>query len=107
MINSDWATVCGAYCGNCEELDACGGCKARVARMDGGCEQYRCCVERKLEHCGLCGDFPCERINVACSRVPADVYERNRDWVIRALRRRAQVGTRAWLREVQISAGAD
>ena len=109
MVNSDLATICGAYCGNCEELERCGGCAARIARMASGpCELYRCCTQvKRIEHCGLCDEFPCARFDVNCGHIPEELFRRNRDWMIRALRRRAEVGTLAWLREVHVSEGAD
>ncbi len=109
MINRDWATICGAYCGNCEELETCGGCATRVAQMASGpCAQHQCCTEvKQLEHCGLCDEFPCELVNAACFKMPPEEQERNRELVIRTLSRRARLGTTTWLREVAIYDGAD
>jgi hypothetical protein len=49
-------------------------------------------MERGLEHCGLCLDFPCELFVRQAS--PLDVARLYRD-----LRRRAKIGTLAWLEE--------
>lgn len=56
--------VCGGLCEECAEYRTrrCRGCgdKARSIRQ-GECGVFRCCVlERGLDHCGLCLDFPCQ-----------------------------------------------
>jgi len=59
----------------------------------GECPIFACCVEmRGLEHCGLCLDFPCQ---VFVSHAPPlDIAK-----LYRALGRRAEIGTAAWLAE--------
>ncbi len=56
---------------------------------------FQCCVgDRGLEHCGLCLDFPCQ---VFLSHAPPlDVAQR-----YHSLRRRTELGTAAWLDEVE------
>jgi len=78
---------CGLYCGACsfrvafEEknrkhvtampmkydylknapLEHCAGC--RMDNRCGDCEIKDCAVERNLEYCSLCNDFPCDKLN--------------------------------------------
>jgi hypothetical protein len=90
------AAVCGRYCGDCEACleGTCCGCGYQLGQTPRGeCAVYQCCiVERGLAHCGLCVDFPCQ---VFLSHAPpVDVAHH-----YRALRRRAQIGTIAWLEE--------
>ena len=56
---------CGAYCGVCEwkEKVGCKGCKASGGTMFWGeCNKAQCCIEKNLEHCGECGDMPCQML---------------------------------------------
>jgi hypothetical protein len=90
------AAVCGRYCGDCDAYldEICCGCGYQLGQTRRGeCAVYQCCVlERGLEHCGMCLDFPCQ---VFVSHAPAIDVARH----YRALRRRAEVGTIAWLDE--------
>ncbi len=91
-----WAAVCGKYCGDCPELQSgCKGCAYQLGLARGfECAVFRCCaVERGLEHCGLCPDFACQTFLALDSAL-----EGARRY--RALTRRAEVGTDAWLEEV-------
>jgi hypothetical protein len=93
------AAVCGLYCGTCEicETEASGTCRACAYQLglasDGECRVFVCCVvARGLEHCGLCADFPCQLF--LSSADPMEVQRR-----YRALLRRVEVGTEAWIEE--------
>ncbi len=117
MINTDWATICGVYCGTCEDLERCGGCASPKGRAfcaavhgrlyQGGCEIYRCAAGKGLEHCGLCAELPCALYDRNLERLPEDLFRRNRDRAVASLRRRAEVGTVGWLREVRCGEGSD
>jgi hypothetical protein len=90
------AAVCGRYCAACTAYEggSCCGCGYQLGQTRRGeCAVFCCCIEdRGLEHCGLCLDFPCQ---VFLSHAPPrDVARR-----YRALRRRAELGTAAWLKE--------
>ncbi|MCL7451602.1 MAG: DUF3795 domain-containing protein [Anaerolineae bacterium] len=90
------AAVCGAYCGVCEAYrdNSCCGCAyALGCTRRGECAVFTCCVaDRGLEHCGECIDFPCQVfMSHASPQVVAKRY--------RALCRRVDVGTTAWLDE--------
>ena len=90
------AAVCGHYCGNCGPFlaHACCGCGYTLGQTcHGECAVFCCCViERGLEHCGLCPDFPCQ---IFLGHAPALEVARR----YRALCRRAEIGTEAWLEE--------
>ena len=93
------AAVCGLYCGTCEafeveEAGICRGCAYQLGlAVTGECRVFQCCVvERGLEHCGLCPDFACQLF--LSSAEPMEVNRR-----YRALLRRAEIGTEAWIEE--------
>lgn len=67
-----YAPVCGIYCAECPFLgQQCAGC----GQVDGKpfwtsqipgavCPLHDCCRnKKKLEHCGLCAEFPCKTFN--------------------------------------------
>ncbi len=56
---------CGTYCGVCEWKCkiGCKGCKANAGNMFWGeCDKAKCCIEKKFEHCGECGNMPCQML---------------------------------------------
>jgi hypothetical protein len=93
------AAVCGHYCGDCDAHmdDACCGCGYSLGQTSHGeCMVFRCCImERGLEHCGVCPDFPCQ---VYLGHAPSLEVARH----YRALCRRAEIGTTAWLEEQEL-----
>lgn len=92
------AAVCGHFCGSCDAYQhrICCGCGYQLGQTRRGeCAIFQCCViERGLEHCGLCLDFPCELF--VRQAAPVDVAR-----LYKNLRRRAEIGTLAWLDEVE------
>ncbi len=93
------AAICGLYCGTCEscEIEQAGTCRACAYQLGlavgGECLLFHCCVvERGLEHCGLCPDFPCQLF--LSSAEPLEVNRR-----YRALLHRTAIGTDAWIEE--------
>lgn len=48
-------------CRFAEEND-CPGCMQGQLFEDEECEVYSCCAEKGIEHCGQCGDFPCDTL---------------------------------------------
>jgi hypothetical protein len=90
------AAVCGQFCGGCDAFaeGICCGCGYQLGQTRRGlCALFQCCiVERGLEHCGLCVDFPCE-LFLSHAR-PSDVAQCYRNLI-----RRAEIGTLAWLDE--------
>jgi hypothetical protein len=93
------AAVCGRYCGECDRYLAgsCCGCGYQLgSTCKGECAVFQCCIlERGLEHCGLCIDFPCQMFLSLAG--PMDVAR-----LYKALRRRAEIGTMAWLDEQEV-----
>ena len=109
MQGIELAAVCGLYCGDCDYLgDKCPGCGrthgkpfwTEVLKLE-VCPIYGCCVANKqLEHCGLCGEFPCKIVtslhDPSMSDAEAEQSLKERQLV---LSRRREIGTEAWLRE--------
>ena len=57
---------CGILCSKCEykEKENCPGCLIMEKPFwSDSCDLKSCCEAKKLEHCGLCPDFPCEDMN--------------------------------------------
>ena len=69
---------CGLLCSQCgyRESTGCKGC-VRIEKPFWGekCPVKSCCEERRLDHCGLCGDFPCGQL---LERERAAVLDRER-----------------------------
>jgi hypothetical protein len=108
------AAPCGLYCGECKDLKViCEGCTyqkgkpywtAKVNTVI--CPLYDCCINRKrLEHCGLCRELPCQLFNsfhdpaLSSEEAGKAVLLRQND-----LLHRKAVGTVKWLAE---KAGVD
>jgi len=57
---------CGILCDQCtyKEEMGCDGC-INIEKPFWGesCPLKTCCESRKLEHCGLCQEFPCDLLN--------------------------------------------
>jgi hypothetical protein len=110
MNESAHAPPCGLYCGVCSFLEnPCAGCGNVMGkpfwteRLPGcACPIYDCCLNvRKLEHCGLCGEFPCKTFselrdpNLSDDEFAASLEERNDN-----LQTRKNIGKRKWLEEM-------
>jgi hypothetical protein len=67
-LKSKVAPPCGSVCDDCdffngEKEPKCAGCiEVQGKPFWGTCELYECTLEKNVEHCGLCEDFPCERL---------------------------------------------
>ena len=96
LMRRGLAAVCGRNCGVCDGYSGslCRGCGYQLGRTRRGeCALFQCCiVQRGLEHCGLCVDFPSQLY--ASHAPPLEVARR-----YRALHRRVEIGTVAWLEE--------
>ena len=86
------AGFCGDYCGKCPNYP--GSCNGCVASEHMDCHFLRCCLERGIEHCGFCEEFPCLRLR---EFVPDDRQGCEPGYHIRELKKRASMGTAAWL----------
>jgi hypothetical protein len=66
LMSTSYYSPCGIVCDDCpwykgEEEPKCLGCQAIDGKpFWGQCPTYSCTVDKSVEHCGLCGDFPCE-----------------------------------------------
>jgi len=112
--------ACGLYCGACYHYRAsfyererlqreaarrgrdprgftCQGCRSEKLYIHAGCAQceIRACVDsREIAHCGLCLEFPCERINAFQS--DGRVHHLG---VLVQLKRLREIGADKWLSE--------
>jgi hypothetical protein len=73
---------CGLVCKLCHLADECGGCKSNsniCAKhlSEAGCFQLDCCVEKRINGCWECDDFPCEN----------DMYSHDSDAKVKAFAR--------------------
>jgi len=64
IINS--VAYCGLVCRLCHLADKCDGCKSATNKCgkhlsEEGCLQRNCCIEKNLDGCWQCDDFPCNK----------------------------------------------
>jgi len=48
--------ICGLVCALCNCQSNCVGCRCK----DGECSVKKCCLEKELNYCFLCDEFPCD-----------------------------------------------
>jgi hypothetical protein len=109
MKDINYAPVCGIYCGECPHLrQQCKGCgyvegkPFWTAQMPGRiCPLHNCCTnEKKLEHCGLCADFPCKTfLELRDPGMTVDEFQKSLEMRKHNLHGRKQIGTEQWLVE--------
>ena len=107
MNKSSYATPCGLFCLDCKHLKT--SCKGKPCMMHDGkvfwgtCEIYNCCVkQKKLEHCGKCEEFPCKLfLSYTDPNLTPKEAEAENKRKQKALRRRAKIGTEAWVKEYE------
>ena len=86
------ATYCGDWCGKCPNYPArCPGC---IPCIHPDCYFVKCCIQKGIEHCGLCENLPCEKLSTF---VPDDRKGCYAGYHIDELRSRCQLGTDRWL----------
>jgi hypothetical protein len=113
---NNYIAYCGLYCGACAVLQAnlagklnavakkwkmkpsdisCHGCKSNVLSIYcKDCDIRKCARENKVEFCGECKKFPCQRIkDFANDGAPHHAV------VISNLKRLKEIGENAWLKE--------
>ena len=97
---------CGAYCKNCKIYKKlCVGCVETEGKpfflkeMNlNVCPVWQCAVKHRVEHCGLCKEFPCDEF--------LNWYDPKRG-IVTALRRagllalRKKIGDKAWIKWVK------
>jgi len=111
MADSKLAPACGIYCGACEHLNRlCSGCGIVEGKpfwtaqsVHEVCPIYQCCnTKKRLEHCGLCPEFPCDTFTSL--RDPSLSEEETRRSLLarqHELLRRKEIETDRWLDEKQ------
>ncbi len=57
----DSIAYCGLVCGRCHQRTECDGCKntAKLCSRSAVCYQRNCCIQRGLQGCWECTEFPC------------------------------------------------
>ena len=105
----NFAAACGTDCGECKFLnDKCSGCNNVEGKPFWSeaynrdiCGLFDCCVnKKKLEHCGLCEDLPCEMFlsqrdpSLSDKEFEDRLKKRQED-----LNLRKEKGTETWLKE--------
>jgi hypothetical protein len=110
MGDPNYAPVCGLYCGQCEYLGKqCRGCGYvegkpfwTVHVPSGVCPFHDCCRnQKKLEHCGLCADCPCEMFSeLRDPHLSDEEFQESLAKRKDALKQRTAIGTQQWLLEV-------
>lgn len=59
---------CGVFCGGCptytREKKPCPGAEISQRCESKGCRYYICCVEKKVDFCHQCDQYPCQRFRV-------------------------------------------
>ena len=56
---------CGILCSEYKKNMKCGDCIGCIDTDNpcwGECDIKKCCENKKLEHCGLCDNFPCDEL---------------------------------------------
>ncbi len=72
-MGSTEAAFCWDYCGKCPNyLDDCRGC---ISTDHSNCYFVKCCLEKGIEHCGFCMDFPCEKLESLFLMTVRNVHE--------------------------------
>jgi hypothetical protein len=109
MVDTNLAAVCGLFCGTCEHLNTkCKACKTQQGKPFWttmmnveSCPLYDCCANtKKLDHCGLCSELPCETFQAMRDPSLSD-EEAEKSLIARQneLLRRKETGTEQWLKE--------
>ncbi len=109
MTDTSYAPVCGIYCGECgflgRQCPGCGNVEGKpfwALEMPGGvCPLHDCCRNQKrLEHCGLCDEFPCNPfLDLRDPNMTDDEFAASLNMRKCNLTARTQVGTEKWLAE--------
>lgn len=97
-------SYCGSICDTCEfykgeKEPKCPGCLECAGKpFWGNCDAANCSIEKNIEHCGLCENFPCEKL--------PEQFDPNKPrgkeeaiFRIGQLAIRAKIGTKEWLEQ--------
>lgn len=110
MTDEKNVPVCGLYCGSCDFFGKqCKGCGYVAGKPfwtaqipTGICPLHDCCSNKKrLEHCGLCEDFPCNIfLELRDPSMSNEEFQESLAVRQKALKRRTVIGTEKWLLEI-------
>ena len=73
MDRTKGIAYCGLACYLCNEHADCAGCKSGACVQAAACKNRRCCLEKGLEGCWECAQFPCQGMLVDSQRTRAFV----------------------------------
>ena len=97
-MNNKFASRCGIYCGDCEyrEKFHCATCRESQGKpFWGSCELAQCSIDKGIDNCSLCKDFPCKLLTeYAYNEEQGDNGQR-----IMNLREWRKIGFAKWLEE--------
>lgn len=103
----DLVAPCGIYCGACPayvRTKSCFGCRPedrsqkRISKWH--CKIRNCCLmDKKLEFCSQCADFPCKTLIKLKESHPGDEKFSYRREIIVGLLRMKEIGVSKWLKE--------
>ncbi len=70
---------CGLICELCHQANECDGCKSKKNNCgkhlsEAGCFQRMCCIEKRIDGCWECDNFPCDK----------DMYSKSHDPKVKA-----------------------
>ncbi len=100
-MNKAEAAFCGDYFGKCPNYpDECRGC---IPPLHMDCYFVKCCLDKRIAHCGYCEDSPCQKLS---EFVPDDRPGCPPGYHVENLRLRMRIGTEAWLRSAALIAKA-
>jgi len=107
MPGRDLVAVCGTYCGACRfyrtQCTGCGAVQGKPFWVNeykrDVCRLYDCCVTQKgFIHCGECSELPCALfIQSSDPSLNPQEADKNKSARISELKKRATMGTEAWL----------
>ena len=97
-ISISLASPCGLYCGEClHYMGNCPGCVPSHGQpLWGKCQTYACTIEKNVEHCGECADFPCNRF---LRQYSLEMGRWRVFYKAGQLVYRKKMGTESWVRE--------
>ncbi len=102
-------SVCGLFCGDCEyfkkQCQGCGFQKGKpfwTSQMEiECCPLFDCCInKKKIEHCGLCDELPCETFknfydpSLSPEEAEESVLTRENELI-----QRKNIGTEKWVQQ--------
>lgn len=92
------ASPCGLYCGECLYYEKeCRGCVPSGGQPSWGrCPVYACTVDKDVEHCGECADFPC---GIFLKQYSRQLGRWRVFYKAGQLVYRKKIGTRAWVKQ--------